>query len=189
MNKEFAQRVKNLRIKKGYTQEVLGAMVGISAKAISRYENGLALPTYNALISLALALECTTDYLVGLSINTKSSDINDFKAFCENTLTRNKLNPNEHYCFIHYDSKKGKKKFSIAMEFGSIVNGKKVRCDIPKILTFEEAIEIVDEVDYVLNSYNDFLIFRGIGGNALIKLSILQNHYTSLLAPKYCYIN
>ena len=41
INDIFAQRIKNLRSEKGYSQKKLGDLVGVSKVSIFNYENGL----------------------------------------------------------------------------------------------------------------------------------------------------
>lgn len=67
------QRICELRIKLGYTQEFLGHLVGCERRNISRYESGLREPDRETLIRLANALQTTTDYLLNLSNNPYSN--------------------------------------------------------------------------------------------------------------------
>ena len=61
------QRICELRMQKGYTQEFLGHLIGCDRRTISRYENGLREPDMETSIQLAKALHTTTDYLLNLS--------------------------------------------------------------------------------------------------------------------------
>uniref|UniRef100_UPI002F3F1563 orotidine-5'-phosphate decarboxylase n=1 Tax=Anaerosporobacter sp. TaxID=1872529 RepID=UPI002F3F1563 len=61
------QRICELRIQLGYTQEFLGHLVGCDRRNISRYESGLREPDKETLVRLANVLHTTTDYLLNLS--------------------------------------------------------------------------------------------------------------------------
>ena len=41
-NYEFAQRIAELRRQKGLSQKQLGEMLGVSNKAVSKWENGVS---------------------------------------------------------------------------------------------------------------------------------------------------
>ncbi|OUQ17034.1 hypothetical protein B5E80_18735, partial [Flavonifractor sp. An135] len=63
----MGERIKQLRLSKGFSQEELGARVGVQKAAIHKYENGLVVNLKQATISkLAQALGTTPGYLLGL---------------------------------------------------------------------------------------------------------------------------
>ncbi len=68
----FRQRLKEQRLKKKFTQEALGKKVGITKQSICKYEKGNIEPTFDTLIKLAVALDCSTDYLLGLEVVSKT---------------------------------------------------------------------------------------------------------------------
>ncbi|WP_158738660.1 helix-turn-helix domain-containing protein [Alteribacillus sp. YIM 98480] len=63
----FGERARNLRDKKGKTQEDVANAVGLSRARYSHYENGRVEPDIETIRKLADYYECTTDYLMGLS--------------------------------------------------------------------------------------------------------------------------
>ena len=63
------QRICELRIQHGYTQEFLGKLVNCERRNISRYESGLREPDRETLIHITKALNITTDYLLCLINN------------------------------------------------------------------------------------------------------------------------
>jgi repressor LexA len=72
MSNLFGQRLKELRLEKGLTQEELSKLSGISFPTISRYENGIRNePKRSILKTLANFFGVTMDYLSG------DSDIRD----------------------------------------------------------------------------------------------------------------
>jgi transcriptional regulator with XRE-family HTH domain len=64
---KVAQRIKELRIERRLTQVQLAKSVGCSQPMVVMWENGKCEPTASAIVKLAQALNCTTDYLLGVS--------------------------------------------------------------------------------------------------------------------------
>ena len=62
----FAERLKELRKGKGYTQEFLGQMMGYNKSAICDWETRGKEPKFDTLIHLADNLDVSTDYLLGV---------------------------------------------------------------------------------------------------------------------------
>ena len=68
---DFGERLKDLRIENGYTQQELADKLNVSHNTIVRWENNYKVPTKNHIMQLS-ELFCTSlDYLVG--INKKRS--------------------------------------------------------------------------------------------------------------------
>ncbi len=63
--KPFYLRLKETRKEKMLTQEDLAERANISRVMVSRYETGTVIPTVDVLVSLADALDVSTDYLLG----------------------------------------------------------------------------------------------------------------------------
>ena len=64
LNKLFAERLKEARTTKGFTQHYLAELADLNVNAISKYERGSLLPGTDNLQRLAKALEISIDYLV-----------------------------------------------------------------------------------------------------------------------------
>ena len=62
----LGHRIARLRKKKGYTQADLADKIGIIRELISNYERERIRPNYEMIIRLAIALEVTTDELLGV---------------------------------------------------------------------------------------------------------------------------
>jgi len=71
--KLIGRRIKNQRIKMNFTQEVLSEKVDIGVQHISNIENGKVKFSLSCLVSIANALETTTDHL--LMDNVKAASI------------------------------------------------------------------------------------------------------------------
>jgi transcriptional regulator with XRE-family HTH domain len=62
----LGQRLSRMRKERGYTQAELAEKIGLIRYLISDYERDKRRPNYEMIIRLALALEVTTDELLGL---------------------------------------------------------------------------------------------------------------------------
>lgn len=63
-NSELQKRVKDLRIKKGLSQEELADKTGLSLRTIQRIEHGESVPRGDTLKRLSIALQVTPDDLI-----------------------------------------------------------------------------------------------------------------------------
>ena len=70
---DIGNRIKELRIKRGYTQQSLGAKINKSKATISSYEKDVQLPPVEVAIDIASALNVSLDYLVGFSLDGELS--------------------------------------------------------------------------------------------------------------------
>ncbi len=57
-------RIKQLRIKQGITQEELGKLIGVQSSAISKYEKGIVPLTDDTIRELCKIFSVTSDYLI-----------------------------------------------------------------------------------------------------------------------------
>lgn len=63
-NYSFGNYVTLMREKLGYSQYQLGALVGVSDKAVSKWENGTAKPNLEHCVKLAAIFNISTDELL-----------------------------------------------------------------------------------------------------------------------------
>ena len=61
----FAERLKELRMRKGYSQQDLASKIGLSKSSISMYEVGAREPSLEVLELVGDFFNVTTDYLLG----------------------------------------------------------------------------------------------------------------------------
>ena len=66
MNK-LSQRLKELRIEHGMTQQYLASLLNIKQQSYTRYEYGTGEPSLDTLINLTQIFGVTADYLLGIS--------------------------------------------------------------------------------------------------------------------------
>lgn len=71
----FANRLSELRKKKGISQDVLAKQLGTQGPAIGRYERGTAKPTIEVAAKIAKILGVSLDYLVGNSDTELDSEM------------------------------------------------------------------------------------------------------------------
>ncbi len=69
----FGNRLKTLREQQGIKQGQFADMIGISRQSMSNYESGKHSPDVDVIIKMAHALNCSTDYLMGLTEHSNSS--------------------------------------------------------------------------------------------------------------------
>ena len=65
MIKDLPNRLRDLRIKYGYSQKEVSEKIGVSPSIVSGYESGERTPSTQVLLSLAYFYGCSTDYLLG----------------------------------------------------------------------------------------------------------------------------
>lgn len=66
MSKLFGERLKKLRLEKGYYQADLADILKTKQTNISRWEKGEFEPSFEQLIEIAEFFDVSTDYLLGL---------------------------------------------------------------------------------------------------------------------------
>lgn len=71
----IGELLAELRQDKGMTQKELGQVLCVSPGTISNYENNIHLPDAEKLIALADFFHVTTDYLLGRTSSSVSSDM------------------------------------------------------------------------------------------------------------------
>lgn len=74
MDKEFSQRIKNLRLKREMTLEQVGDIVGVGKSTVRKWETGMiANMRRDKIALLAKALETTPAYLMGWKEDKKNA--------------------------------------------------------------------------------------------------------------------
>lgn len=80
MNKlNIGETILRLRKKKKITQEQLAFMVGVSAGAVSKWENGNSMPDISLLASLARALNTSLDNLLSFKQEISEEEVINIK--------------------------------------------------------------------------------------------------------------
>ncbi len=63
----FGKRLREMRMKRGYTQQFMADTLGVSLRVYQNYEQGTRRPTFETLVGISKLLRVTTDYLLGAS--------------------------------------------------------------------------------------------------------------------------
>ena len=84
MELSIGTKIKNLRRKRGMTQEQLAEFVGISFQAISKWECGIALPDITLVPRLAQIFGTTTDELFDYHSSETKVDV---MSYVERSVT------------------------------------------------------------------------------------------------------
>lgn len=66
INSRFSERLKELRLEKGLTQNDLAKKLGFTHTAINLWESKKRVPNFDAVIIIAQYFGVSTDYLAGL---------------------------------------------------------------------------------------------------------------------------
>ena len=82
---KLSDKITKLRKANGWSQEELAEQLNVSRQAISRWENGTALPDANNILQLSKLFNVTTDYL----LNEDYSSDNDIPCVKEVRSMRN----------------------------------------------------------------------------------------------------
>lgn len=61
----LAQKLKQLRLQAGLTQEQLAARIGVSSRTIKHWEHGTRMPSAVYLLALADCFHVSVDWLLG----------------------------------------------------------------------------------------------------------------------------
>ena len=80
---EFGRRLRAARDAHNMTQADLGDAAGINPTRIANWEAGLNYPQYRSLVKICKALDCSSDYLLGLSDRAPAPDISNAKALLQ----------------------------------------------------------------------------------------------------------
>lgn len=68
----IGERIKAKRKQSKLTQTELGKLVNVSSQVISNWERGYSEPSHDDVARLAIELDCSTEYLHGISSGNKS---------------------------------------------------------------------------------------------------------------------
>lgn len=93
---DFGLRLKNLRLDKGYTQQQLSDMVGVSVVALRNWERGTKKPSMDAIVALGDALSVSLDELIGITPKKQTPNSSLVSSLAERKLLSNFRELDEH---------------------------------------------------------------------------------------------
>lgn len=93
---DMGERIKELRTKKGVTQEELGKVIGVTKATIMKYEKGMVENLKRSSIEkLANYLDVTPSYLMCLENVEQKEKMNDFRFASHNGINIDGLDEND----------------------------------------------------------------------------------------------
>lgn len=94
MNKEFSQKIKELREANKMTQQDLATKLATTATAVSYWESGRSLPNFNTLKKIASLFNVSLDYLLKNQVNEEKKE-NDLATRFEVLFRKSEKLPEE----------------------------------------------------------------------------------------------
>lgn len=76
MTPKIANRVKELRAARGWTQEDLARAVGVSRQSINSIERDRYVPSLELALTFARVFECPTDDIFHLAVFATTTEVN-----------------------------------------------------------------------------------------------------------------
>lgn len=189
--KGFGERLRELRLAAGLSQEKLANQLQITVKSIQRYESGYRPDTY-ALVKLATYFNVSTDYLLGLkcykeSIKERKEKLKGEEGYSE--LYSNYLN-----CLNNYEIVEDKTYYWIELEDDYIGGqtewigwfNEERTLEIRRLRPVKPkgAIEMCTRVNgkpMVINSQIDAMVFLIYGGQAIVREDICEKYLPEFL--------
>ncbi|AUS03930.1 helix-turn-helix domain protein [Paenibacillus phage Norbert] len=87
----FKTRLREMRLKNGYSQEEFAKKVGLKRTNIANYESGRNTPPSQILGKIAEGFNTSTDYLLGKTDNPESLKVRDLDAISIDDLQNFKI--------------------------------------------------------------------------------------------------
>ena len=87
--KAIAEKLKNLRMDNGFSQEKLAEKLMVSRQAVSKWENGEALPDMENMIALARLYGTSLDELANIAVNNENIEDNVAKEEADSKVNVN----------------------------------------------------------------------------------------------------
>ncbi len=148
-NYELSNRIYELRTQKGLSQKELGAILGVSNKAVSKWETGTAIPKTETLIKLAEVFEISTEELLNTihqedskgAISVEDSN-NSLENVCEEKTIVNEIDPTQA------NAKEGKTLLDFRAEKGLYIKdvAEKIGVDESELQEIENSGLVPDEI-------------------------------------------
>ena len=169
----IAEKLKQLRLESGMSQDKLAEHLLVSRQAISKWENGETLPDMENMIALAKLYGVSLDELVGIAVNKKENPDAD-------NVGNNNADDNDDPSYINADIKKDGENLRINLNGINIkvkgggknitINGNESDSDIFDDLddTFDEIDDAFDDLDEDLGDLDGEDVNIHIGGNIQI---------------------
>ncbi len=83
----ISKNIALFRKRKGYTQEQLGEILGVTNRAVSKWESGISMPDIMLLPKISQALDITLEELYGIKTKEEKVRSDDFPAYINKKMT------------------------------------------------------------------------------------------------------
>lgn len=182
----FANKIKELRVEAGLSQEKLAKHLGITVKSVQRYERGYRPDTY-ALVNLATFFDVSVDYLLGLKGYKEQMKEREHKLRGETGY--NELYSQYLRCMNNYEITEGAEYYWIELK-NEYIGGqtqwvgwaddeckleiRRIRPVIPKA-AIESCQQVIGK-PMIINSQLDAVVFLIYGGNAIVRSDICEQY-------------
>lgn len=147
-NYELSNRIYELRTQRGLSQKELGAILGVSNKAVSKWETGTAIPKTETLIKLAEVFEISTEELLNAACqeDLKGTDFYDSKK-TQGNISDVKTKVNE-IDIAQANAKEGKTLLDFRAEKGLYIKdvAEKIGVDESELQEIENSGLVPDEI-------------------------------------------
>ena len=143
----IGKNIAKYRKEKGLTQEELGAKLGVTNQAVSKWESEVSIPDVMHLPEIANALNITLDDLYGIAKEPEkiSCSADDFPAFCHQKLIK-LFYYNTKMRFTHAGSSD---KEQLEFQIKKLMEGCRVGC----ISNTQGAIVTTEDFSFIDNTY------------------------------------
>lgn len=143
----IGKNIAKYRKAKGLTQEELGAKLGVTNQAVSKWESEVSMPDVMLLPEIATALNITLDDLYGIAKEPEkiSCSADDFPAFCQQKLIE-LFYYNTKMRFTHIGSSD---KEQLEFQIKKLMDGCRIGC----ISNTQGAIVTTEDFSFIDNTY------------------------------------
>lgn len=136
---KIGSKIKELRISQNITQENLATTLFVTRQAVSRWEQGLALPTVDNIITLTSLLHTTFDEILCLNepilINQEDIFSGHSRAFVIESIINRKINLNLGEYFYLFSKKE-------RMVILRAVKEKRIKIDMSEFIYYLTKVEL-----------------------------------------------
>ncbi len=165
----IGKNIAKYRKAKGLTQEELGAKLGVTNQAVSKWESEVSMPDVMLLPEIANALNITLDDLYGIAkeVEKISCSADDFPAFCRQKLIE-LFYYNTKMRFTHVGSSD---KEQLEFQIKKLMDGCRIGC----LSNTQGAIVTTEDFSFIDNTYkaaNSENVINSTVGNILSCFSV-----------------
>lgn len=140
MSSNLGANIKFFRKNKGFTQEELAGMLGVTPQAVSRWESEAGLPDVSMIVPIAQTLNITTDALLGYQVQSQDDRVAGqvFEKMKEFEYVENPAESALKVCeYLAEEANKHPMNYDIILKYVQRVAGFSYYTDMEKFLSDE----------------------------------------------------